>query len=64
MRAGLVGRPRAKSTGYQRPCRTKAVNGQGRWYDWLNPYLSVMVGRVAAIRGSTVEWMAGTDIGP
>src|SRR4051812_38865327 len=33
MRAGLVGRPRAKSTGYQRPCRMKAVNGQGSWYE-------------------------------
>jgi GxxExxY protein len=32
MRAGLVGRPRAKSIRYQRPCRTKAVNQQGRWY--------------------------------
>jgi len=29
---GSIMRPRAKSTGYQWPCRTKAVNGQGRWY--------------------------------
>src|SRR3954449_673897 len=33
MRAGLVGRPRAESIGYQRPCRMKAVNRQGRWYE-------------------------------
>src|SRR3954466_782069 len=36
MRAGLVGRPRAKSIGYQRSRRTKPVNGRGRWYDFLD----------------------------
>src|SRR5690349_20433415 len=62
MRAGLVGRPRAKSIRYQRPCRTKTVNGQGRWYNQPSSAPDRAAGSLAGCRApapTRIDALAG-----